>query len=93
MTTTPEFLPSPARLVDAGNSPRWHPLSQQELADKAMQLAQQMSAARASQARAGASTQSLIGAAPLATGSFQSPSSPSVNRPQIADDLRETPQE
>ena len=37
------------RALDSESMAPWHPLSQQELAQKAMQLAQQLAAARASQ--------------------------------------------
>ena len=73
----------------------WHPLSQQELADKAMQLAQQMAAARASLSRTnGAIPPSLIGAAPRRAVSFDSgPAVASVVRADASSDLRVTPQE
>ena len=75
------------RVADVENSPRWHPLSQQELTDKAMQLAQQMAAARAAQSRAG-------GVAPLpAAAGRDSPSTASVRRADASADLRVTPEE
>jgi hypothetical protein len=94
LSNSTELLPLQVRSLDAESPPRWHPLSQQELADKAMQLAQQMAAARAAQARTGGgSPQSLIGAAPLQTVSLQRPASPSSNRVSVSDDLHVTPQE
>jgi hypothetical protein len=100
MTLPPrEFSLSPAissvRPFDPQSTASWHPLSQQELADKAMQLAQQMAAARASLSRAnGASSPSLIGAAPLRSVSLdRGPSTASVGREDAPSDLRVTPQE
>jgi hypothetical protein len=94
----PEFNLSPtsggARPLDSQGIAGWHPLSQQELADKAMQLAQQMAAARASLARTnGADPPSLIGAAPLAVASSDRGPSIAVGREDASNDLRVTPQE
>jgi hypothetical protein len=79
------------RALDSERMAPWHPLSQQELADKAMQLAQQLAAARASQPRAtGMTPQDLIGSAPasLHEGSSSAP----LARPAVASDLRVTPE-
>jgi hypothetical protein len=95
----PEFTLSPpissVRPFDPQSTASWHPLSQQELADKAMQLAQQMAAARASLSRAnGASSPSLIGAAPLRSVSLnRGASTASMGREDAPSDLRVTPQE
>jgi hypothetical protein len=95
----PEFTLSPrsgsVRPLDSQGIASWHPLSQQELADKAMQLAQQMAAARASLSRTnGAGSPSLIGAAPLRAVSLDRGSSTaSVGREDASSDLRVTPQE
>ena len=77
----PEFSLPPTtggvRLLDPQSTAGWHPLSQQELADKAMQLAQQMAAARASLSRTnGEMPPSLIGTAPRPAVSLDS--APSV---------------
>jgi hypothetical protein len=97
---TPEFTPSTVsggvRPLDSqGIAPDWHPLSQQELADKAMQLAQQMAAARSSLSRTnGAASPSVIGAAPFrAVPLDRGPSTASVDREDGSSDLRVTPQE
>ena len=95
----PEFTPSPAigsvRPFDPQGTASWHPLSQQELADKAMQLAQQMAAARASLSRTnGAIPPSLMGMAPrVAVSSDNAPSAASVVRADASSYLRVTPQE
>jgi hypothetical protein len=86
---------SGVRSLDSDGIAGWHPLSQQELADKAMQLAQQMAAARASLSRTnGAGSPSLIGAAPpRAVSPDIGPSTVSVGREDASSDLRVTPQE
>jgi hypothetical protein len=95
----PEFTLSPTsgsvRPLDSQGIAGWHPLSQQELADKAMQLAQQMATARASLSRTdGADSPSLIGAAPLRAVSLdRGPSTASVGREDASSALRVTPQE
>ncbi len=94
----PEFNLSPtssgARPLDSQGIAGWHPLSQQELADKAMQLAQRMAAARASLSRTnGADSPSLIGAALLAVASSDRGASIAVGREDASNDLRVTPQE
>lgn len=73
----------------------WHPLSQQELADKAMQLAQQMAAARASLSRInGAGSPSLIGTAPPRAASPDGATlAASPGRVDASSDLRVTPQD
>jgi hypothetical protein len=100
MTLPPrEFTLSPAissvRPFYPQSTASWHPLSQHELADKAMQLAQQMAAARASLSRAnGAGSPSLSGAAPLPAGSLgRGPDTASVGREDASSDLHVTPQE
>ena len=95
----PEFTLSPpigsVRPFNPQSAAGWHPLSQQELADKAMQLAQQMAATRASLSRTnGAGSPSLIGAAPLRAVSLdRGASTASVGREDAPSDLRVTPQE
>jgi hypothetical protein len=95
----PELTLSPTsgsgRPLDSQGLAGWHPLSQQELADKAMQLAQQISAARGSLSRAnGAGSPSLTGAAPLRAVSLErGPSTASVGLEDASSDLRVTPQE
>ncbi len=95
----PEFTLSPTsssvRPLDSQGIARWHPLSQQELAYKAMQLAQQMAAARASLSRTNdAGPPPLIGAAPLPAGSLdRGPATASVGREDASSDLRVTPPE
>lgn len=73
---------------------RWHPLSQQELADKAMQLAQQMAAARAAQSRASAaSALALSGASPLPViAAHESSTNTPVSHSDGSLDLRITPE-
>jgi hypothetical protein len=87
----PEFsLPSTSgnvRPLDSQGVAGWHPLSQQELADKAMQLAQQMAAARASLSRTdGEAPPAVISTAPR-------PAVASTGRAEASGDLRVTPQE
>jgi hypothetical protein len=95
----PEFTLSPTRgsvrPLDSSGLAGWHPLSQQELSEKAMQLAQQIAAARTSLSRTqGAASPSLIGAAPLQAVSLdRGPSTASVGREDASSDLRVTPQE
>lgn len=94
-----EFTLSPAisgvRPFDPQSTASWHPLSQQELADKAMQLAQQMATARASLSRTnGAGSPSLIAAVPrVAVSSDSSASAASIVHADAPSDLRVTPQE
>ena len=78
------------RVSDSGSMIPWHPLSQQELADKAMQLAQQLAAARVSQTRAnGTSPPDLLGPAPVGLGDNRS--IPLSGLPDVTSDLRVTP--
>jgi hypothetical protein len=100
MTLLPaEFPASPTigsvRPLDFQGVAGWHPVSQQELADKALQLAQQMAAARASLARVnGASSPSLVDTASLRSVSPDgTPSVGSVGRVDASSALRVTPQE
>jgi hypothetical protein len=80
------------RSADSESMTPWHPLSQQELADKAMQLAQQLAAAHASQSHAnGMSPKDLIGSAPTSLNDNRSTAS--LGRPDVASDLRVTPEE
>lgn len=94
-----EFSLPPAtrsvRLVDRPSTIGWHPLSQQELADKAMQLAQQMATARASLSRTnGEASPALISTAPRpAVPLDDGPSVASMGRAEASSDLRITPQE
>jgi hypothetical protein len=79
------------RALDSESMAPWHPLSQQELADKAMQLAQQLAAARASQSQAtGMTPRDSIGSAPAAL--YESRPTASRGRPDIASDLHVTPE-
>jgi hypothetical protein len=79
------------RALDSESMAPWHPLSQQELADKAMQLAQQLAAARASQSQAtGMTPKDLIGAA--STSLHEGRSTAPLARPDIASELRVTPE-
>jgi hypothetical protein len=95
----PEFslLPTTGsvRLLAPPSTVDWHPLSQQELADKAMQLAQQITAARASLARAnGEASPALISTAPHPAASLDDgPAVASMGRAEASSDLRITPQE
>lgn len=95
----PEFTLPPTsisvRPLDSSGVAGWRPLSQQELADQAMQLAQQMAAARASLPRTnGAMPPSSMGMAPRVTVSSDSaPSAVSLVRADASSDLRVTPQE
>lgn len=82
------------RQLDPQSTAPWHPLSQQELADKAMRLAQQMSAARAALAHSNGS----VSPAFIATGSLravaaEAPNAASVGRGNAANDLRVTPED
>jgi len=83
------------RLLDPQSTVGWHPLSQQELADKAMQLAQQMAAARAAVSGTnGAAPPSLIGTSPRPAVSLDgAPPVASMGRRDASSDLRVTPQE
>jgi hypothetical protein len=79
------------RTLDGESMAPWHPLSQQELADKAMQLAQQLAAARASQSQAtGVTPKDLIGSAPASL--HEGRSTAPLARPAVASDLRVTPE-
>jgi hypothetical protein len=79
------------RALDSERMAPWHPLSQQELADKAMQLAQQLAAARASQSQAtGITPKDLFGSAPAAL--LEGRSTAPLARPAVASDLRVTPE-
>jgi hypothetical protein len=95
LVTPSDYTPSPMsgslRAPDSESMTRWHPLSQQELADKAMQLAQQLAAARASQSHAtGMTPKDLIGPAPAFL--HEDRSIASLARPDVASDLRVTPE-
>jgi hypothetical protein len=75
--------------LDPVASMRWHPLSEHELADKAMQLAKQIAAARAA-----APPLTLTGTAPSPTLSPEAgPSVASVGPSNASDDLRVTPRD
>jgi hypothetical protein len=100
-TNTALATPTDYTLSPMSDSPRardfettrpWHPLSQQELADKAMQLAQQLATARASQFRASdVNPKDLIGSAPVALSDTRSTAS--RGRPEVPSDLRVTPEQ
>lgn len=99
-TAPPPEYPLPptsnsVRPLDSSGVASWHPLSQQELADQAMQLAQQMAAARASLSGTnGALPPSSIGISPrVAASSDSAPSAESLVRTDASSDLRVTPQE
>jgi hypothetical protein len=88
---TPPPMSDSLGAPDSEHMTPWHPLSQQQLADKAMQLAQQFAAARASLSHAaGMTPKDLIGAAPTAL--YEERSTASLARPDIASDLRVTPE-
>jgi hypothetical protein len=90
LVTPFDHMPSPISDRPESRTP-WHPLSQQELADEAMQLAQQLAAARASQAHAtGMTPQDLIGSVPASVREDRSTATRS--RPEVASDLRVTPE-
>jgi hypothetical protein len=87
LSAPPDYSPSPLsgglRGSDTESMTQWHPLSQEELADKAMQLARQLAAARASQTRVNSvDPRDLIGSAPTA----------SPARVDVASELRVTPE-
>jgi hypothetical protein len=86
---------SSVRLVDLQSTIGWHPSSQQELAGKAMQLAQQMAAARVSLSRrSGEASPAIINTAPRPAVSVDDgPSVASMGRAEASSDLRITPQE
>jgi hypothetical protein len=95
LMTPSDYTPSPMsgslRAPDSESLTPWHPLSQQELADKAMQLAQQLAAARESQFHApGVTPKDLIGLAPASL--YEHGSTASLARPGVASDLRVTPE-
>ena len=95
----PEFSLPPTtggvRLLDPQSTAAWHPLSQQELADKAMQLAQQMAAARAALSRTNdAASPTLISTASRPAVSLDGgPPIASTGRTDASSDLRITPLE
>jgi hypothetical protein len=89
--TRPPMSGSP-RALDSESMTPWHPVSQQELADKAMQLAQQLAAARASQSHAtGMTPKALIGSAPASL--HENRSTASLGLSDVASDLRVTPEQ
>jgi hypothetical protein len=94
-----EFTRSPTsssvQPLDSQGIANWHPLSQQELADKAMQLAQQMAAARAALSRAnGAAYPSMNTPAAREAVSYDDGASAALRvRGNAWSDLRVTPQE
>ena len=95
----PEFGLAPARasvrLLDPPSTPGWHPLSQEELGDRAMQLAQQMLAARATPSSPNSAIPpSWAGAAPQPVMAREG-APPAVSRGLVdaSSDLRVTPQE
>jgi len=93
--TPSDYTPAPMsgspRPPDSESMTTWHPLSQQELAQKAMQLAQQFAAARASHSPAtGMTAEDLIGSAPMSVRENRSTAARS--RPDLASDLRVTPE-
>jgi hypothetical protein len=95
----PEFTLSPRsssiRPLDSQGIANWHPLSQQELTDKAMLLAQQMAASRAVLSRAnGAAYPSSNTEAPREAVSSDNVASAALSvRGDASSDLRVTPQE
>jgi hypothetical protein len=94
----PEFslAPSPASVrLDPPSTLGWHPLSQEELGERAMQLAQQMLAARAaSSSPRSAVPPSWAGAPPQpATAREGGPPVAFMGRGDASSDLRVTPQE
>ena len=97
--SAPEFTLSPTsssvRPLDSQGMASWHPLSQQELADKAMQLAQQMAAARAAPSRANNGAYPSLNIAPPreAVSSDNIASAALRVRGDAPSDLRVTPQE
>jgi hypothetical protein len=94
----PELSFSPtlrgARALDARRA-EWHPLSQQELADKAMQLAEQLASAHAAlSSRTDAAATASVGAAARPAVSFEGgPAVASTPRSDVSSDLRITPTE
>jgi hypothetical protein len=94
---SPEFslAPTPAseRLLDSPSTPGWHPLSQEELGERAMQLAQQMLATRAARSSTNSAIPSPVaGAAPRPVRAREgAPPVASIGR--VDADLRVTPQE
>ena len=93
--TPSDYTPTPMsgspRPPNSESMTTWHPLSQQELAEKAMQLAQQFAAARASHSPAtGMTAEDLIGSAPVSVRKNRSTAARS--RPDLASDLRVTPE-
>jgi len=95
---TPEFSLSPtlgsARPLDP-RSAEWRPLSQQELADKAMQLAEQLASAHAAlSSPTNAAATASVGAAARPAVSFEGgPAVASTARLDVSSDLRITPTE
>lgn len=85
---------SGAHALEPADAAPWRPLSQQELADKALKLAQQMAAARASQSSAGAASLPAAGALPLSGAALRNgTSSAPTPRSSSSSDLRVTPEE
>jgi hypothetical protein len=100
MTGTPsefDLAPAPAsvQLLDPPSTFGWHPLSQQELGDRAIQLTRQMLAARAaSSSPNSAIPPSWAGAAPQPVMAREGdPPVASRGRGDASSDLRVTPQE
>jgi hypothetical protein len=91
------FAPAPAsvRLLDPPSTLDWHPLSQEELGGRAMQLAQQMLAARAAPSSPNSAIpSSWAGAAPQPVMARDGgPRVASMGRVDASSDLRVTPQE
>jgi len=96
---SPELNLSPTsgsvRGLDPQSTAGWHPLSQQELSEKAMQLAQQMAAARAALTRSNSTVSPpFIDTVSLrAVSPDGAPSVASVGRVEASSELRVTPQE
>ena len=95
----PEFSlatsPATVRPLDPPSALDWHPLSQEELGDRAMQLAQQMLAARAAPSSPKSAIPKSWAAAALqpVVAREGGPSVASVGRADASSDLRVTPQE
>jgi hypothetical protein len=89
------LAPSPAsvRLLDSPSTLGWHPLSQEELRDRAMQLAQQMLATHAAPSSPNSAIpRSWAGAAPQAVMAREGdPPVASRGRADASSDLRITP--
>jgi hypothetical protein len=95
--SSPMIVPAPARerLLDPPSTLGWHPLSQEELGDRAMRLAQQMLAARAAPSSPSSAIPSPVaGAAPQPVMAREGdPPVASRGRVDASSDLRVTPQE